>query len=235
VSVNGRPGRGERVLVVAKAPVPGATKTRLVPPLDRAEAAALGRAMLLDTLDTCRAEAGDVGILYARPAEEPELRSLAGPTTLLVRQEGDGLTDALVSGSRIGLADRDAVALVSSDIPGTPSGALRRAFSALAEGADVVLGPGVDGGYWLVALREPHTAPFQDIPWSTRSVLAVTLGRCAAAGLRVTLLDPWRDVDTPADLAALLPQLSSLPGRRTAEAIAELERPLTPSQEVRLP
>jgi rSAM/selenodomain-associated transferase 1 len=223
VSVNGRPGRGERVLVVAKAPAPGATKTRLVPPLDPVEAAALGRAMLLDTLDSCRAEASDVGVLYARSEEGPELRELAGRDALLVRQEGDGLTDALVSGARIGLGDRDAVALVSSDIPGTPPGALGRAFAALADGADVVLGPGVDGGYWLVALREPHAGPFQDIPWSTDGVLAVTLDRCAAAGLRVALVDSWRDVDTPEDLAALRPELGSLPGRRTAEAIADLE------------
>ena len=220
MSVSRRPGRGARVLVVAKAPAPGRTKTRLVPPLDPAEAAELGRAMLLDTLDGCRAEADEVGILHEHAGEEAALRALAGPDAAIVRQDGSGLTDALVSGTRAGLAGRDAVALVSSDVPGVPPGSLRQAFAALADGVDVVLGPGFDGGYWLVALRAPHDAPFREIPWSTPRVLEATLERCAAAGLDVSLLDSWRDVDTPADLAALLPHVDELPGRRTAAAIA---------------
>jgi rSAM/selenodomain-associated transferase 1 len=208
------------VLVVAKAPEPGRTKTRLCPPLSEADAAAIGRAMLLDTLDGCRLEVDDVGILHADPGEAPALRSLAGPHARLVLQQGGGLTDALRSGAEAALCDADAVALVSSDIPGVPAGSLRRAFEELAGGADVVLGPGLDGGYWLVALRASHPEPFENIPWSTPHVLDATLERCAAAGLAVSLLDPWRDVDTAADVAALLPDLDRLPGRRTAEHLA---------------
>jgi rSAM/selenodomain-associated transferase 1 len=215
-------GRGERVLVVAKAPAPGRTKTRLCPPLSPDEAATLGRAMLLDTLETCRAECNDVGILYAYRHEAEALRDLAGPSARLVLQDGHGLTDALRSGSLTALADADAVALVSSDIPGVPAGSLRRAFAELGDGADVVLGPGLDGGYWLVALRAPHAAPFADIPWSTPDVLDVTRERCAAAGLAVALLPPWRDVDTAGDLAALLADRDGLPGRRSAATLDRL-------------
>jgi rSAM/selenodomain-associated transferase 1 len=215
VSVEPRPGRGARVLVVAKAPAPGRTKTRLSPPLTPEEAAELARALLLDTLDSCRAEIDDVALLHSRPEEAPELRSLVGPAVGLVLQAGNGLTDALTSGTAASLAERDAVALVASDVPGLPPGSLTRAFAALASGVDVVLGPGRDGGYWLVALRRAHRAPFEDIPWSTPDVLRATLARCAEAGLAVELLEEWRDVDTPADLEALAAAPDPLPGRRT--------------------
>jgi glycosyltransferase A (GT-A) superfamily protein (DUF2064 family) len=187
--------------------------------------------MLLDTLDGCRAEVDDVGILHAERGEATALRRLAGPRARLVLQRGSGLTDALRSGAEAALADAGAVALVSSDIPGVPAGSLRRAFEELAGGADIVLGPGLDGGYWLVALREAHPEPFEEIPWSTPHVLGTTLEQCAAAGLAVSLLDPWRDIDTAADVAALLPDLDRLPGRRTAEHLARFggtgHRPVT--------
>jgi len=82
-----------------------------------------------------------------------------------------------------------------------------------------VLGPSDDGGYWLVGMREPHMEPFEHIPWSARTVLEVTLDRCRAAGLEVALVDTWRDVDTPEDLAAIAG--AAIPGRRTRELVAQ--------------
>jgi rSAM/selenodomain-associated transferase 1 len=204
------------VLLVAKAPSPGRTKTRLSPPLSPEEASELGAAMLLDTLEGCRREADEVGILHARSDEAGQLRGLLGTEIVLVEQRGTGLRDALCSGAEAMLDRRSAVALVAPDVPGIPPGALERCWTALEAGADVVLGPGHDGGYWLVGLREPLTAPFEDIPWSTPAVLETTLARCGAAGLAVELLEPWRDIDTPADLDALAPLAESLPGSRTA-------------------
>ena len=187
------------VLIVAKAPAGGRSKTRLVPPLTPKEAAALHEALLLDTLEACRRETDDVRILYADPHDEEALAALA-PGCHLVRQKGRGLADAL----RLGIAEhvgRGAVAIVSSDVPGLPSGSLSAAFAALADGADIVLGPAVDGGYWLIAMREAHAAPFVGIPWSTPAVLAVTRQRCVEAGLNVVELPLWRDIDTLVDLA----------------------------------
>jgi hypothetical protein len=211
----------ETVLVVAKAPAGGQSKTRLVPPLSMAQAAALHEAMLLDTLDACRAEGVDVRILHADPAESSALAALA-PGIPLVLQEGRGLADAL----RLGIARHAAtgpVAIVSSDVPGLPAGALRGAFDALAAGADVMLGPALDGGYWLVAMREAHVAPFRDIPWSTPAVLAVTRSRCEEAGLEVVELQPWRDVDTLVDLAFVRRDAERLPfAVRTLELVRSL-------------
>ncbi len=189
----------ELVLVVAKAPAGGRSKTRLVPPLTPADAAALHEALLLDTIDACRREVVDVRILHADPADEAPLAELS-PGIGLVRQEGRGLADAL----RLGIANHvedGPVAIVSSDVPGLPPGSLATAFAALADGADVVLGPAVDGGYWLIAMREAHAAPFEGIPWSTPAVHAVTRRRSEDAGLSVVELPLWRDIDTLVDLS----------------------------------
>jgi rSAM/selenodomain-associated transferase 1 len=216
-----------QVLVVAKGPSPRRSKTRLVPPLEPAEAAALQGALLLDTLDGCRAEADTVGLLYADPEEAAELTALVGPETELVLQEGRGLRDAL----RIGLARRlphGPTAIVASDIPGVPAGAIAQAFAELDRGVDVVLGPAADGGYWLIAMREHDDAPFHDIPWSTPAVLAVTRRRCEEAGLRVAEVAAWRDVDTAVDLAFLAPGCEHLPAPRTRDVLRGLSIPEPP-------
>lgn len=213
----------QTVLVVAKTPGAGRSKTRLVPPLDHPQAADLHRALLLDTLEACRGEAPGTALLYSDPADEAELRRLTGPETRLVPQRGAGLADAL----RGGIADHvhlGPVAIVSSDIPGIPSGALTACFAALADGADVVLGPAWDGGYWLVAMSQYHEAPFEGIPWSTPAVLATTRLRCRDAGLQLHELEMWRDIDSAADLAAIARQ-SQRPGvgRRTRGVLRELD------------
>ena len=217
------PGREEPiVLVVAKAPVAGRVKTRLAAALGPEGAAALGRAMLLDTLDGCRLEVPVVGVLCASDDDVELLAGLAGPGVPVVVQEGAGLSDALEAGMRHCLARGGIALLVSSDIPGVPAGALHRAVALLGEGVDVVLGPGHDGGYWLIGVREQHPGLFDGIPWSTAAVLEASLARCRDLSLEVRLLEPWRDVDTMSDVAALADALETLPGRRTAEALGRL-------------
>ncbi len=222
--------RQPRVLVISKAPGPGRAKTRLVPPLTGAEAAELQRALLLDTLDACRVEFDHVAILHADPAEASEFERLA-PATPLVLQDGRGLEDALGRTFERQLVDGP-VAIVSSDVPGLPPGSLGRAFAALEDGADVVLGPALDGGYWLIAMARFHPEPLREIPWSTPAVLGVTLARCREAGLRVELLETWRDLDTVVDLAFVRRDADNLSARRTVVALAGLELPEPPSLEL---
>jgi uncharacterized protein len=211
-----------RAFIVAKAPIPGRAKTRLVPPLTAEQAASLQEALLLDTLEACRAEEAETALLCAHPSDTPVLARLVGPDVPIVLQEGRGLGDALRLGMARGLADGPA-ALVSADIPAFPAGSLSRAFSLLEEGAaDVVLGPALDGGYWLIAMREPSAVPFRDIPWSTPAACAVTVQRCRDGGLEVAALDPWRDVDTTVDLAFLLREVDGLPAPRTVRELESL-------------
>jgi glycosyltransferase A (GT-A) superfamily protein (DUF2064 family)/8-oxo-dGTP pyrophosphatase MutT (NUDIX family) len=193
-----------------------------VPPLSAEQAARLHEALLLDTLDTCRSEAPGVGLLHADPGEAETLAMLAGPGTRLVLQEGRGLAEAL-HGAISRFAGRAPVTLVSSDVPGIPRGAIGRACERLSAGADVVLGPAHDGGYWLIAMAADHAAPFREIPWSTPAVLGVTVARCAEAGLAVELLEPWRDVDTLVDLDFLLEEAGTLEAPRTVGILRELE------------
>jgi hypothetical protein len=210
-----------RALVLAKAPIPGRAKTRLVPPLTPEQAASLQEALLLDTVEACRAEETETALLCAHPSDAPVLARLVGPDVPIVLQEGRGLGDALRLGMTRALADGPA-ALVSADIPAFPAGSLSRAFSLLEEGADVVLGPALDGGYWLIAMREPSALPFQDIPWSTPAACAVTVQRCREGGLEVAALDLWRDVDTTVDLAFLLREVDGLPAPRTVRELESL-------------
>ena len=208
-----------RVLVVAKAPRPGHSKTRLVPPLSPEQAVALQTAMLLDTLDGCNREC-DCVMMLAPDADREALEALA-PGVPAVAQEGLGLADALRSAiARYGA--QGPVALVSSDIAGVPEGAVAQAFSLLEGGADLVLGPALDGGYWLIAMKEPHQEPFRDIPWSSPACLAVTRERAEAAGLVLAEVAAWRDIDTLADLAGLAEDGVGDGAPRTRDALAGL-------------
>jgi uncharacterized protein len=225
MSVNPSPPGREApiVLIVAKAPAAGRVKTRLAATLGSERATELAVAMLLDTLEGCRCVFDDVGFLCGSDADVPLLRELAGPAASIVVQEGAGLGSALSTGARFAVGRGRAPIMVSSDIPGVPPGALEATAAHLAGGADVVLGPGDDGGYWLIAMREEHPELFAGIAWSTGSVLDATVARCGALGLDVRLVERWRDIDTELDLAALTEVAETLPGARTRAA---LSRPL---------
>jgi len=112
--------------------------------------------------------------------------------------------------------------VIGSDVPTLPSAVLEAALDRLA-GADLVLGPSEDGGYYLIGLREPRAALFADMAWSTEVVFDETMRRASALGLDVGLLPAWFDVDTPADLERLEASLAA-PGagaRHTRRFFAE--------------
>lgn len=202
------------VYLIAKAPRPGASKTRLCPPLDTAQAAALARAFLLDSLDTVLAAGCAARIMCRDDGECAALRALVGEVAPVALQDGHGLGDALESSFRQGLSEGFAAAAVlGADSPTLPAALIREAFAALRGGSDVALGPTDDGGYYLLAATATHPRLFRNMVWSTSSVAAVTLERCRALGLRVHLLPRWYDVDDAAALDQLLADLRQTPGR----------------------
>ena len=187
--------------IFAKEPLPARVKTRLVPPLTPAEAADLYGAMLAAILDRAAHLPGVDPWLFLDPAGGNGTRLPAAARPLPRHpQEGDDLGRRMENCFRtLFAAGYAAVALIGSDSPDLPAAYVEEAFARL-DAADAVYGPSEDGGYYLIALKEVHPVLFRDIPWSTETVLPLSLERAAAAGLSVALLPPWYDVDTPADL-----------------------------------
>jgi rSAM/selenodomain-associated transferase 1 len=205
----------DRALVVmAKEPLAGRTKTRLSPPLSGQEAAELYRCLLLDTLELMRQmESAQSIIAYSPHGAEPFFRRLAPPGFNFIPQVGSDLgalldsvlTHYLQNGYR-------QVVVVDSDSPTLPEAYLRRAFCELDDpSVDVVLGPADDGGYYLIGLKAPCPALFRGIAMSTSTVVEETLERAREQGLRVVCLPRWYDVDTCEDLDRLIEELASKP------------------------
>lgn len=202
------------VFIMAKAPRPGAVKTRLCPPLSDAEAAELYRCFLLDKIAQVRSlKQATPAIAYA-PAEERRVFESLAPGFNLIPQRGPDLGARLADGFEAFLpSGRGAALAVDSDTPTLPVAFLQQAVDLLrSPSLDVVLGPTEDGGYYLIGLREPHPELFEAIRWSTPEVMPETLRRAEARGLRVGLLPTWYDVDTPGDLERLRAALAGTNG-----------------------
>ncbi len=198
------------LLVVAKQPAPGRTKTRLCPPLSGVQAADLYRCLLLDTLDLIRS-GPDVHpfIAYLPHDAAGYFRTLAPDFDLLPQKGidlGERLDNALTHCLQNGF--RQAV-IMNSDGPTLPVANLFDAFDLLEQGADVVLGPSEDGGYYLIGITAPQPGLFRGMHMSTPRVLDETLGRAAEGDLSVAKLPSWYDVDTAADLERLVAELGA--------------------------
>lgn len=189
----------DRIGIFARHPVAGLVKTRLSPALPALLAARLYEAMLADTLEATHAVAAERWLWWADEGAMDQ-----SPGLVEQQQLGDDLGERLafaMAEMRMHASDR--AVLVGSDCPAVTGALLSTAFAALRQ-ADVVLGPARDGGYWLVGARRPCPAIFAGIKWSGEDVLARTRKRAAAAGLSVHLLPMLADLDTPADVAALV-------------------------------
>jgi rSAM/selenodomain-associated transferase 1 len=193
------------VAIVAKTPRPGAVKTRLCPPLTPGEAAALHGAFLADTVELVAGLSGVRGALVFAPAADEVYAARLAPGFLRVAQRGADLGARLRHAfAALFAAGAPAVVASGADAPTLPAAYVAEALTRLAApGTDVALGPTDDGGYYLVGTARPQPALFEDIAWSTPSVLVQTLARARTAGLGVALLPPWFDVDVPADLDRL--------------------------------
>lgn len=200
------------LLVIAKRPAPGQTKTRLAPPLTKEQAAALYECFLVDTLDLARRVPETDHLIAFLPAEARSYFAMLAPDFELVQQEGAGLGERL-DNALTGCLRRgyERVAIMNSDGPTLPLAHLIRAFEALCDGADVVLGPSHDGGYYLIGFKRPAPCLLREIRMSTPTVLVDTLALAGEQGLRVELLPAWYDVDEAADLARLARELADAP------------------------
>lgn len=198
--------------VMAKAPRPGAVKTRLCPPLTPDQAASLSMSFLRDTAQAIAEVAPDhaAGVVsYTPPGMEAQFEAVLPDGFLLLKQRGDGFGERLLNTAEDVLAAGfGSVCLIDSDSPTVPIEAYRQAVEALHAADDcVVLGPTVDGGYYLIGMRQPVRALFDDIDWSTEKVFAQTVEKAVGAGLKIVELPIWYDIDDSASLGILRAEL----------------------------
>ena len=191
------------LVVVAKAPVPGKVKTRLIPHFTPEEAADLYRCFLHDRIVTIKTLKGvDLAIAYTPADARDTFTPFSRNGFSLFSQTGNDLGEMLNNIFLQKLADGyDAVSIIDSDSPDLPGSAVQESFKRLLSNqTDVVFGPCHDGGYYLVGMRKPHPELFYDIPWSTETVLANTLEKAKKLGIKTDLLPWWNDLDTFEDL-----------------------------------
>lgn len=233
MSTGGAPAGRSRLVLMAKQPLPGEVKTRLAPALGAAGAARLYAAFLDDLADQLGAIEEVERHLAVWPPD-PDAAWLAPyrERFTCVAQRGDGLAARMESMVRDAL-DRDrcsAVVVVGSDVPTLPVEHVRSAFAALRGGADAVLGPNPDGGYYLLGLVRLVAGVFE-VPMSTPEVLKATRSALDRAGARVALLPPWHDVDLPTDLERLRRELTNpAVARRAPRTTRELAGRSSPAR-----
>ena len=218
--------------VMAKAPVPGRSKTRLMPLLSADDAAAISAAFLRDVTENVRLAAREQPIhgciAYAPAGAESLFDGHLAADTPLILADGtpqmpprvQGFGRCLLHAIQVMLAEGHPAAVVlNSDSPNLPTSLLAQTAQLLLQRPDrVVLGPAEDGGYYLLGMTAPHAHLFEDIAWSTDTVAADTRARAATLGLELIELAPWYDVDEPATLLRLIDERATLPAALTPYA-----------------
>lgn len=195
--------RPARLILFTRYPEPGRTKTRLIPALGAQGAAALQRRMseAIVAQMTRFAAQYPVGleIRYADGNQQAVEAWLSNDIPCLDQGEGD-LGDRLRrTFAQAFFQGCQQVVVLGADCPDLTPALFAQAFGAL-ENQNLVLGPAVDGGYYLVGLNQPAPALFSDIPWGSGEVLAATLKQAKGLNLSIHLLEPLADVDRPEDL-----------------------------------
>jgi rSAM/selenodomain-associated transferase 1 len=194
----------QALLVFARAPVVGQAKTRLIPALGAAGAAALHAALVERTLQAMAGLSADLQLWCHPDPGHAFFRACATRFPLdLERQVGTDLGQRMAQALAAALARYDSAVLIGTDCPSLGADAVAQAFAVLQQGADVVLGPAADGGYYLVGLCRPQPPIFSGIDWGGDRVLSQTRSRLRQCRLDYRLLEPRQDLDTPADLAGL--------------------------------
>jgi uncharacterized protein len=205
------------ILVLAKAPIAGRSKTRLCPPLDLEEAAAVAEASLVTTLDAVSSARATRRVLVLEGEPGPWL-----PASIdVIPQRGSGHAARLASA----FADAGAPAvLIGMDSPQVTATMLDQAIDMLAGvGTDAVLGPAVDGGWWAIGLHRVDGRVFAGVPMSRADTGRRQLDRLECLGLRTRLLPRLRDVDHYADAVAVAAMAPETPFAETVGRLADAE------------
>jgi rSAM/selenodomain-associated transferase 1 len=188
--------------LLARAPVAGQVKTRLIPALGAQGACDVQQMLLMRALQLPATGFSERFLwLDGLPTAQLQASAEALGWTLVEQPAGD-LGERMRLIATLGLAESDGVVLIGNDCPAIDSGYLQAACVALGDHS-VVIGPAEDGGYVLLGLRKKEVNLFADMPWGTDEVLALTLQRLSQQGCKPELLPTLWDVDRPEDLGRL--------------------------------
>lgn len=214
--------RNRTLVVMAKAPRPGAVKTRLAQTLPSPAITALYCSLLQDTIALAKS-LPDVEIAVMCPeTDRTDLENFLRHSVPVVAQRGAGLAAGLISAFAHFAEPGRRVIAFNSDSPHLSPSVLEGAFEALAN-SDLVLGPTHDGGYYLVGAKAAHPTLFENDGLGTSSALERLLARAQALELSIGLTETFYDIDIAEDLIRLAPELALAPARapRTAAWFAE--------------
>jgi rSAM/selenodomain-associated transferase 1 len=205
----------EALVLMAKAPVAGQVKTRLIGELTAEDAADLYAAFLSDTfivMEDLADEREDLRLVlcYTPEGEEEAFEKVEREGSLMLAQRGATLGDRLQNCfADLFELGYEAVVIIGGDSPTLPGEYVWDAFESLTAAHEIALGPTEDAGYYLIGMRTLQPAVLTGIPWSTELVLPVTRERARAAALELIELPVWYDVDTPQDLERLRQELKA--------------------------
>lgn len=200
------PTHANALAVMAKAPVAGQVKTRLLPALTPDEAAELSRALLVDQLSHLSGlNSAELYLAFAPEDARAMMTELVPSRFRLFVQEGDDLGVRMRNVfEQLRVKGHRNMVLIGGDLPPVPLRNLAEAFRALeVAGERVVLGPSRDGGYYLVGMNRLNTEIFESMAWSHDQVLAQTTAKLVALKIEFQLLPGWFDIDTIGDLREL--------------------------------
>ena len=194
------------ISILAKAPVPGFAKTRLIPAIGAHGAAVLQTRLTEQTMQTAQAAAiGPVTLWCAPDPSDPSFMDLARRVKITFRRQPEGDLGARM----LAAFGNGPTLVIGSDCPALTPQHLRAASDALND-ADVVLIPAEDGGYVLIGARAAHAELFTGMAWGAGTVIAETRKRISALGLKTVELGPLWDVDSESDLARMERELPAL-------------------------
>jgi len=223
----------DRVLVImAKAPRPGAVKTRLTPSLPLQAATEFYRCLLDDTLALAQSLSNVEVAIMCPHSDVDEFAKLVANESTVVAQNGEGLAAGLTSvfGHFAKDGPRRIIAF-NSDSPHLPRPVLEDAFEILMAN-DMVVGPTCDGGYYLVGAKTSHPTLFAGDGMGTSSALEILLARARVLALSIGFVPSFYDIDVAGDLTRLAEELRLAPTKapRTARWLKEWELMATKSR-----
>jgi rSAM/selenodomain-associated transferase 1 len=196
------PEANSKLIIFAKAPIPGSVKTRLQPTVSEEDAATLQTYFIQQTLElACTLKEVDIELWCTPDDSHPCFQQCARKYGItLKQQQGNDLGERMANALQEALANYQQVVIIGSDCPELTPAYLMEALLRLKQGTTAVIGPANDGGYVLLGLRCYAPSLFANINWGSDQVLFETRQKLQKLGWKWHELNTLRDIDTPVDL-----------------------------------